>query len=278
MKITRYFVIVLIVIPMIVAAKTREEIPEKYKWDLSHIYETPEQFAAAKKNAEQKLTEVEGCKAHLGESATRLKQCLDLVFSIYQEYVRLNAYAMQRYDENLKNLEAQKAKGEVDQLGVIIREKAAWLSPEIQAIGSEKIEAFLKQKEGLSQYRVYLKDTLRAAQHTLSASEEALLSRAGMVTGTPYNTYGAFTSSDMVYPKVKLSDGTEIDLGQAAYTKYRSSENRQDRKIVFEEFFKAYKKNENTLGVLLNSQNQGDWFVAKSRKYGSSVEAASVWS
>jgi oligoendopeptidase F len=148
------------------------------------------------------------------------------------------------------------------------------LTPDIQAIGKEKIGAFLQKDKGLEEYRQVLKDILRTAPHTLSPPEEAILSRVGMIAGAPYDIYSAYTSADMEFPMVKLSDGKEYRMTQAAYTKYRASNSRDDRKVVFDEFWKAYMKDQNTFGVLLNAQVQRDWFYGKTRKYDSSMAAA----
>src|SRR5262245_24059871 len=185
MKLKQYLVVTLLLLSTCVWAKTREEIPEKFKWNLKDIYATPEAFQTARKSVQQQLGEVDSCKGHLAESASQLKKCMEMVYGLNHEFVRLAAYTLMSYDENLKNLPAQKDKGEVDQIGVVVREKIAFLSPEIQAMGSQKVEAFLKQEPGLGQYKVYLMDTLRSATHTLSEPEEALLSRAGMISASP---------------------------------------------------------------------------------------------
>lgn len=272
MKSIRIVVLILLLIPMFLFAG--EPVAEKYKWNLSDIYKTNDDFLKARKSVEQKLTEVDGYKGKLSKSPAELRKCLDLVFGMYQEYSDLVSFTGMSYDENLKNLAAQKDKGGIAQLGVKIQEKTAWIVPEIQSLGSQKVQSDLKKEKGLAAYEHYLTDALRLAQHTLSVPEEALLSRSAMMASAPYDAYSAYTNSDMDYPTVKLSDGTDARLNAAGYSRYRSVDNREDRKKVFDAFWDAHKKYENTFGVLLNAQIGRDWFYAKSRKYYSSVAAA----
>jgi oligoendopeptidase F len=272
MKSIRTLVLILLVIPLFLFAD--EPASQKYKWNLSDIYKTNDEFLEARQSVDRKLSEIDGFKGKLGESSTVLKRCLDLVFGMYQEYSSLDSFTGMTYDENLKNLKAQKDKGEIAQLGVTVREKTAWLVPEIQSLGKERVENYLQQDKGLAIYDHYLTDALRVAQHTLSVPEEALLSRSTMMASAPYDVYSAYTNSDMDYPAVKLSDGAEVQLNAAGYSRYRSVDNREDRKKVFDSFWDAHKKYENTFGVLLNAQIGRDWFYGKSRKYDSSVAAA----
>lgn len=271
---TALILLVLIALPFTAQATPREQIPEKYKWNLGDMYPNKDAFLADQKSVQSKLPGMEKCQGHMGDSAKSLKDCLDLYFGISQQYSKMAAFTSMQYDENLKNQDSQKLKEETSQLGVTLRVKTAWMTPEILGIGEKKIDDFLKQEPGLAIYHHFLDDIVRTAAHTLTAPEEELLSRTGMISDAAYNAYSAYTSSDMIFPTIKLFDGTEVHLTQAAYTKYRALPNQADRKAVFDAFWAAFAVDQNTLGVLLNAQTQRDWFYAKSRKYDTSVASA----
>lgn len=273
MKRIQTIAFLLLLIPVFVFAG-EQPVAQKYKWNLSDIYKTRDEFLQARKSVDQQLAEVDSCKGKLGESPAMLKHCLDLVFGVYQQYTSLDSYTGMHYDENLKDLNSQKDKGEIAQVGVSVREKTAWLVPEIQSLGKDRVEGSLQQEKGLSIYRQFLTDALRVAEHTLTVPEETLLSRATMIASAPYDVYSAYSNSDMEYPTITLSGNVEAKLNAAGYTKYRASSNREDRKKVFDAFWGAHQKFANTFGVLLNAQLGKDWFYAKSRKYDSSVAAA----
>ena len=71
-----------------------------------------------------------------------------------------------------------------------------------------------------------------------------------------------------------LSDGTKARLDSAGYAKYRALPKREDRVLVFREFWKSYKAFERTFGVALDAQARRDLFYARARKYPSSLAAA----
>ena len=51
------------------------------------------------------------------------------------------------------------------------------------------------------------------------------------------------------------------------YTKYRTSENRQDREKVMKALFESYGDFKNMLGANLGGKVKKDWVYAKNRKY-----------
>ena len=82
------------------------------------------------------------------------------------------------------------------------------------------------------------------------------------------------SSSDLPFPMITLSGGEEVRLNQAAYSLHRASQNRDDRKHVFDSFWKSWKGYEATLGQTLDTQVKAHVFQAKARNYDSALHAA----
>ena len=72
---------------------------------------------------------------------------------------------------------------------------------------------------------------------------------------------------------IKLPDGTEARLDDSGYEQYRQVESRDVRKLVFDEFWGAQKKFEETLGTTLYKAMQRDWVNASVRHYPDSLSA-----
>ncbi|MCK5878194.1 MAG: oligoendopeptidase F [Holophagae bacterium] len=255
-------------------ALDRKDVEEKYTWNLSDLYKTDNDFVKSRDAFDKRIGDISKFKGKLGESSNTLKECLDTLFSLIKEYSKLSSYTSMKADQDLSNSENQKLKDETRMVGRKFSSEVSFVTPEIISLGKEKIEAYLKENKKLVVYEVFLLDAIRTAKHTLSAKEERLLSQTSVLASVPYNTYSIFSNTELDFPEITLSDGSKIKLSQAMYGKYRSSQNPEDREIVFKNFFETYKNYEGTLGRLLFSQLQKDWFYAKERKYTSSVEAA----
>jgi oligoendopeptidase F len=147
------------------------------------------------------------------------------------------------------------------------------MDPEILSVDWNLIEKFINEEPTLKVYEKRLKNLFLQKEHTLSEPEERVLALSGMVTGTPSSIYSTFSNAEMPNPEVTLSTGEKVVLSAAGYSKNRAAKNREDRKLVFEKFWKNYKNYQATFGELLYGQVKKALFKSKTRNYASSLEA-----
>ena len=125
-----------------------------------------------------------------------------------------------------------------------------------------------------TRFDFYLANIVRQAEHTLSPEGEAILAIAGAPLQAPGEIAGQLRSSDIPWPTIKLSDGKEVRLDSQGYTLNRDAPNRADRKAVFDAFWGAHGKFQNSFGATYNAKVKSDIFYAKARKYPTSLAAA----
>lgn len=279
MKTTLAFTCLLALSPLAGAATVDEAAAQSkndpaYVWDLSLVYKDEAAFQAAKAALAAEIPKLLRFQGHLGDSAATLQEAMDTVYGMRKQLARLSSYASQKLDENLKDAGALERNQEVDLLATDFSQAASFIDPELLADGRAKIEGYVNATPGLAPYRFPIAEIFRKAPHTLGTQAEHVLSATSLITGTPESVYSILTSADMPWPTVKLSDGREVVVDQAGYTKYRALPNRADREAVFRAFFGTFKHYERTLGVSLYSQVKTDWFKASARNYPSSLAAA----
>jgi oligoendopeptidase F len=244
------------------------------RWNLSEIYPSVAAWDADASKVDTQLKDLAGCKGHMGESAARFKQCLELRTDLTKTYFRLTAFAGEQAAEDTSNAAYMELDQKSDLLGNRVTEAGAFVDPEILHIGKDHIAQFVKQDNSLSIYRFPLAQTLRNAPHTLDDEGEALIAKFGMMDNAGGSAYTILTNADIPWPRIKLSTGEEITLDASAYTKYRELPNRDDRKKIMDSFFGTFKTYERTLGVDLYSQLKQDTVYAKVRKYPDSITRA----
>jgi len=237
------------------------------RWNLADLYPTVEAWSADAQKVESQFADIGACKGHLGESAKRMRECLDLQSDALKRYFRLAVYANELYAEDTGQSSSLSLRQRSQVLGSKLSEATSFVSPEVLQIGREKTQAFLKEEKGLAIYRQNLDDILRMAPHTLDLAGEALIASFQLAAGQSGSVYTSFANSDMPWPTVKLSDGTEVKLDQAAYTKYRDVANRDDRKLVMDSFFGKFKEFERTMGVAFYGSLKEDTVYTRVRKY-----------
>ncbi len=244
------------------------------RWELTEMFPTEQDFLAARAALEASVPEIEACRGRLGESAAVLAGCLERQSDLYKQYMKVVGYASLTLDGDLRDADAQKRRAETVRVGVRLSEAASFVDPEILTVGAEAIEAFIADEPRLAPFAFGLRDTLRQAAHTLPPEQEALLSRTGLISGKFSDLYEQLTISDLPFAEVELPGIGAVRLNQTNYVRYRGHADRAVREKVFQEFWKSYAAFNSTLGTLLDSEVQKNWFYASTRAYPSTLAGA----
>jgi oligoendopeptidase F len=242
-------------------------------WVLTDLYPTPEAWAAERAAVQAALPMLAGYKGRLGTDAATLRAALQAMSDVQRKVARLNVYAGIVADADTALASAQERRQLAIGLSGEVAEATAYVQPEILSVGAARIAAFQAADPGLGKFAFELTDILRKAPHTLGAEAEGVLAGAGTPLAGAQQIRTQLVDSDIPWPEVMLSTG-KIRLDQAAYTAAREAPNRDDRKLVFETFFKTFDGYKTALAAALSTQVQSDVFTAKARHYASAVEAA----
>ncbi|MCI0517596.1 MAG: oligoendopeptidase F [Woeseiaceae bacterium] len=238
-------------------------------WDLSEIYPSVEAWDQAREAVLKDLELIEARRDTLGDSADALYEALALVSDVTRKAARVSAYSSLKADEDVRVTGDQ----ERDQLSQImfarLNEATAWMQPELLRVGEEVINAYIKEDERLDRFSFQLEDSLRNAPHTLGDEAEETLAYFSQAFAAPYNTYSLVSNSDIPWPTVTLSDGTEFLVDSQGYGRLRGGPNRDDRKLVFDTYWGKWLEYRNSVGSVLNSHIQTQVSLAKARNYDS---------
>ena len=247
-----------------------EETPAD-RWNLTDLYATPQAWQADALKLTEQMHDFARFKGHLGDSAKRLLQCLDMRADMTKRLYRLGVFAGEQLAQDTGVAESLSLNQRVDLLGNQLDLASAFVSPELLKQGPARVKKFMAQEVGLRIHAFPIEQILRKAAHTLDGSGEALIASFGKMGGAGQSAYGILTDADMPWPRFKLGTGEEITLDQTAYTKHRESTDRLERKRVLDTFFASFKTFERSLGVLLYSQLKQDAVYSEVRKYPDSI-------
>jgi oligoendopeptidase F len=257
-----------------VKERERSKIPEKYKWDLGDILQDDTAWQEAKKKLVSDMPRISGFKGKLSEGPEILQECLDLVYSLRKEYVRLACYASMQSDLDTRNAEYLAMDQEMGQIGSDFTALYSFFEPEILKIGAETIGRYLNQESGLEMYRHIFDDILRKKDHTGTEGEERIIAEANLMADSPVSINNIFSNADFPYPEVELRDGTSVRLDPAAFSLHRRSPVREDRKKVFAAYLGKIHEFRRTFGAQLSAEVRKNLFFTHARNYGSCLERA----
>ncbi len=259
-------------------AKGKVDVPErstidsKYLWKVEDLYPSLQAWRDAKEALVARFGQVEACRGKLGDPG-ELNRCLTLVFDVAKELYRLDSYANRVADQDTRKAEGAALRGEIQRIESKFSEITAFVEPELLSMSEAELAA-LAADERNATFRHYLDNVNRRRPHTLSKEEEALLAQASLLGRGPENVYDIFTGSDLKFGKMVDSKGQEVTISIPMYVRYRSAPNREDRKKIFEGFWKVYRDYQNTFATLLATQVNRDIFFARARKYDTTLQAA----
>ena len=249
-------------------AAANERIEDR--WNLADLYPGIAEWNADAARLDAQLVEFGACREHLGDSVQRFKACFDLNADFTKRYYRLAVYAGELLSENTGSAASLELRQKAQTIGTRVDEANSFVNPEILRLGKDKVQALLAQDASLKIYRHPLDEILRAAPHTLDTKGEEIVAAFGLASEAAGSVYNILSNSDLPWPTVTLSDGKEVKIDQAAYTRYREAANRDDRKKVFDAFWGKWKEFERTFGVTFYENLKKDSVYAKVRNYADS--------
>ena len=252
----------------------RNEIDDKFKWNLEDIYNTDEDWERDFSKVSSMLKKLEDYKGDLVSSSARLYQGIKLIMDIEEIISRLYAYSHMRQDENTTDQTYQALHNRAQGLYNEVSSAISFMVPEIITLSEGQIEEFLSENKELKLYRHLLKNILRKKDHFLSAQEEKLLAMAGEVTQGPSNIFGMLNNADLSFPIIKNEKGEEVRLTHSRYIDFMKSKNRNVREDAFTALYSKYDEFINTFATTLNTSVKSHIFYARARKYDSALEAA----
>ena len=243
-----------------------------YTWDLTELYATVEDWNVAREQVLEDLEKIDARRGTLGESADSLYRTMDLVSETTRDALRVYAYASLASDEDLRINETQERKQLGDIMYARFTEATAWIQPELLDVGREVIDSYINENERLERFAFQLDNGLRNAPHTLGNEAEETLAHFTQTFGAANNIYSVVANSDIPWPSVTLSNGEEQTIDSQGYSRWRASENRDDRKKVFDAFWGKWLEYRNSVGSILNSHVQAQVSLAKARNYDSVLD------
>ncbi|MBQ2571520.1 MAG: oligoendopeptidase F, partial [Treponema sp.] len=250
----------------------RKDVPAEYKWDLTQIYKSEEEWEkdlASVEKATQKLVSFKGTLSSSKENfleALKADQALDMLLENVYHWASLQNEADQSDSKNQER---------VNRASMAYSKAAAETSfyvPEILSIEDSKINAWIEEEQ-FEPFRIYIKKMLRQKPHTLSEKEERIMALQSESGQTASNTFSLLNDVDLDFGKVTVC-GTDMPLTHSTWTTFMESQERGVRKEAYNKFYGQFSSHANTLASLYAGSVNNDVFHARARGYASSLEAA----
>ena len=252
----------------------REQIPERYRWDTTRLFENDEAFSRALSEAKDLEEEYAAWEPTAMSSGAGLFGYLRFDDDATLELERLFNYVSRRADEDTRVGKYQDLKAQLRALIARVGAASAWFAPKLLALSDETLDGWYADTPGLSLYRRAI-DRLRALKdHVLTPSEEALLAQASEMAAQPEAIFSMLNDADMSFEDAVDSKGHSHAVTHGSYFPLMQSGDRSLRESAYHSIYGAYGRIKNTSAALLGSQTKQLQFFARARRYADALEAA----
>ena len=204
--------------------KKRNQIDNKYKWNLNDIYENDSKLKA----------DIESLKVYPDKLAMykgklkNVKKCLEF-FKLSTEVSKLvekiQVYLGLRLAENLENTQYQELSSVVSYIAKNLSVATSFEESELLSYGEKYIKKLIRD-ERFAVYKIALLDFLRNKAHILSEEKEILLSKAMRSLGGFSEVFDNIDTLDLKYQDAMDSKKKMHEVNQHNYSELMESKDR----------------------------------------------------
>ena len=249
----------------------RENIESKYKWDLTPIFSSEDDFNNLYKDVESKIEKFKSHEKIMGNNAESFYNAINDYYKISRDLDKLQVYTNLLSDIDTSNNNNQALKLKVINLLDKWNKATFFITPTILKKDYKEIENFYEEEPKLKEYETIIKREFRYKDHILSDIEEKLLSSMTKMFNKNYETYELLKDSDITFGNITDENNKEVELTCSNYSIYIESGNRRVRKEAFATLYSTYKQFINTFASTLSGNINENVTIAKIKKFPSTL-------
>lgn len=246
----------------------RNSIDNKYKWDLSKMYSSSDEFYHDLQRVKDNIDELVSFKDKITTSKEIFISFLTTNDTVERLINKLYCYAHLNCDVEPNNQEYQKIHASILTLVEQSSSKLTFINNELCQHDSI-VKEYLNDTS-LQDYRYSVENVLSYKPHLLDDTQEILLAKADSVSDVSSQV---FNNMRLEFEDVEVNGKKEF-LNNATLNIFLKNKDEKIRKQAYTNFFKEYKKFENVFATTLSGVMKKDAFNADVRKFDNSLEAS----
>ena len=250
--------------------KTRNEIEDKYKWDLSS-------YIANEKEIEETLKTMENLIKILPTYNGKLND-KEILFERFTKFEKdeIKIYKLAHFISHSLNVDSSDTKmlalsQRFDNLYSKINQANAFLMPQLYDLSDDFLNSLLSD-DRFKDYDNTIKDIIKLKPHKLDEKTNTLLSKMGTFLGNSSNLHSILTDSEMYFDDAIDSNGKKHKVDNATAPTYLRSSDKMLRKTTFLSRMSAFEKLNKTFAELYLKDIELDKFNYQLKNYKSLLE------
>lgn len=249
----------------------RQEVPEKYKWDLTDFFKNDSDFEKFYNNCVELVDEL---KTYVGctKDASSLQEFIEKEIKAISMWMDLYVYAYLINDQELGCSLAIERKNKCETLNMNLNLNTSFFAPELLKLTKKEFEGLFQQNKELELYREDLVRIYRNKEHILGSREEEIVESLINSMNHFDDMSSTLLNREHNYGSVVNSDGIKETLTTTNYRKIMKKSDRKNRKKIYNQFNRVLDNYGITHANLLNSYVKMNNSLAEIHHYNSPWE------
>ena len=230
--------------------RSRKEVPEKYKWNLTTIFKDEKAYDKAYNTLKKdikKLSSYKGCT----KDSNKLYEFLKLDIETLALCYRVNVYAFLINDQELGNSENMERLSKSDDLVSEYSNATSFFAEELLSLSKKDFKALFKNPK-LDEFRKELERIYEAKDHILDENSEVIINKLENSALNYDNTSSTLLNSLHDYGEIEIAGETE-KITQTNLRRLLKNKDKNIRKKVREQYYKVIDQYALVNASLLNS-------------------------
>jgi oligoendopeptidase F len=254
--------------------RKRSEIPIEFTWNAESVF--PDR-SAGKEEIEALMQDLESLADYQGritEGSKVLLEAIGLIEDIVGRALKLFSYTYVGLAVDSLDPQAAAMLGQAQDVYGKVLAAAAFLGPELIAVGESTVRDWISEDERLGKYEHYVDDLFRKQEHVRDPEVEELLGTLQALFFGTSMTAEALADSDFKFRPAVGSDSQEIPFTQGTLRRIYTGSDREARRTAWENYADQYLAFKNTSASNLINSIRQNVFTTRARRHDSSLEMA----
>jgi oligoendopeptidase F len=259
---------------MLKTVPVRSKVNRKFTWNAESVFSTEKAWEKEVERILQDIAKVKHFQGRISEGPLVLLEALGTAHNLILRAQKAFMYAGFSYAVDTTNQHAAGMRGRAQGMYGQVLSAAAFLQPELLAIGKKKLDEWMSGNAELAVYRHSFEDLFRRQQHVRSAEVEELLGLLSDPLQGPSTSTSMLTNADFKFKPARDRAGQEIELTQGTYHNILHNPDRKARRTAYENYMDKYIENRNTLATNLTHSIKANVFYMRARRHESTLAAS----
>lgn len=227
----------------------RADVPQEQRWNAESVYENREAWQAEFDAVKEALPQLGEYQGKLSDNPDTLADYWELESKLRRRVLKLRSYTGMSTSVDSNDGEAKAMSGQWMGLIGLYSRNTAFSTPELIALGEEKLLQWVDENERLAVYKRVVTEMFRQAEHTRSSEVEQIMGMLGEPFAGTQNAYSELTNTDLQFNDAVGSEGETFPVNQSSIRIIKGSTDREIRRTGWQNYHDGYLNFKNTIAA-----------------------------